>query len=125
MKASARMQIRRICGGICSIPLFLGTSVVQAQMQLNNPRGTSGAGSATLADKTATWGAQMQALLNIFLMGCAFVGVVIFVAALNARNKAAKEDREPPKIATIGLVTGPVLCIVPVVIGVVLNTIAA
>lgn len=125
MKAKVKKVMGKACHIVSSIPLFLGTAVVQAQMQLNNPRGTSGAGSATLADKTTAWGAQLQALLNIFLMGCALVGVVIFVAALNARNKAAKEDREPPKIATIGLVTGPVLCIVPVVMGVVLNTIAA
>jgi hypothetical protein len=93
-----------------------------AQLKLSDIKGTSGAGTKDLTDLGKKGQDTFQAGIDLFLIGCAAVGIIVFSISMFGVYKAGKEDRESPKGAIFGLVVGAAMTLIPVLIGLFRNT---
>jgi hypothetical protein len=97
-------------------------AMADTQFQLNNMSGTSGAGSTDFT----TWSTKIlgyfQSGVNLALGFFAASGVVLCGVSIKKVYDANKDQREPPKLAVIGIIVGATLTIVPVVIGILRNS---
>jgi len=93
-----------------------------AQLKLNDIKGTSGAGAKDLTDLGKKGEATAQSMIDLFLIGCAAVGIIVFSISIFGIYKAGKEERESPKGAIFGLVVGASMTLIPVLIGLFRNT---
>jgi len=99
-------------------------SAFAQQMKLNDIKGTSGAGTNDLTTLTNKGATTAQAFADLFLVGCALVGIVVFGVSLYGLYKAGKEDRESPKGALWGLGIGGAMTAVPILIGLARNSLS-
>lgn len=100
-----------------------GIAMAQS-LQLSDIKGSSGAGSndlTNLADKGKT---TFQKGIDLFLIGAAAVGIIIFVAGLYGLYKHGKDDsgRESPKGPIWAIFIGAALTCVAALIGYTRNT---
>ncbi|MDW5418625.1 hypothetical protein R6242_18835 [Iodobacter sp. CM08] len=76
-----------------------GATLLDYQQQAADP-------SKKLTNTTANLGAMMADMLNLFLMGCTFVGLILVGISVFGIWKASKDERESPKHAPMGIIVG-------------------
>ncbi|CAE6794364.1 hypothetical protein R70006_05000 [Paraburkholderia domus] len=96
--------------------------LADTQLQLTNISGTSGAGSADFTTWVTKITTYFQSGLNLVLVFFAFSGIVLCGTSVKKVYDANKDNREPPKIAVIGIFVGAAMTIIPVIIGILRNS---
>lgn len=76
-----------------------GATLLDYQQQAADP-------SKKFTNTTANFGAMMADILNLFLMGCTFVGLILVGVSVFGIWKASKDERESPKHAPMGIIVG-------------------
>lgn len=92
------------------------------QLQLNNIGSTSGAGSADLNTWFNKITGYFQSGVNLLLIAFAAFGIWLTGSSIHKIYAANKDQRESPKTAVIGIIVGPLLTMVAVVVGVLRNS---
>ncbi|ABO60241.1 hypothetical protein Bcep1808_7364 (plasmid) [Burkholderia vietnamiensis G4] len=92
------------------------------QFDLNNISGTSGAGSADFTAWANKIKGYLQSGVNLVLLFFAAAGIVLCGTSIKKVYDANKDNREPPKVAIIGIIVGAALTIVTVIIGIIRNS---
>lgn len=120
MKKLGQMK-SKIAGALIAMSLAPWAWADQ-QLQLNNISGTSGAGSSDLTAWFTKIGGYFQSGITLVLMGFTAFGVFLCGVSIHKVYAANKDQREPPKLAIIGIIVGALMTIVPVVIGILRNS---
>jgi len=92
------------------------------QLQLNNIGGTSGAGSADLNTWFTKITGYFQSGVNLLLIAFAAGGIWLTGTSIHKIYAANKDQRESPKTAIIGIIVGPLMTMVAIVVGVLRNS---
>lgn len=104
------------------VSLVNATAFAQSTFKLSDIKGTSGAGTNDLTNLTTKGQATAQSFTDFSIIIFAFIGVIIFGISVFALYKAGKDDRESPKGAIWGLITGAALTAVTLLLGFTRNT---
>lgn len=104
--------------------VFAQMSLANADVDLSNFTSSTGVGSRKVDDQASSWLTSMNMGIKVFLAGCCFVGIVMFVSALKALNKAKREERDAPPAASWGVGIGAAMTCIPIIIGLFANTLA-
>lgn len=103
----------------------MGTAQAQSSLKLDDIKNTSGAGSNDLTATFTKGKSTLQSGIDLFLIGCAAIGIILFAICVWGMYKASKEERESPKGAIAGVFVGAAMTIIPLLIGLTRNTIFA
>lgn len=115
----------RVSAFLSGAAVLLMTGVARAAVDINNLRGTSGAGSKTINSQLEGYNSTLQTGLNFTFAIFTLVGVICVGAGLMAWYKASKREEDAPKSAKVGVLVGVVLTVLGIVIGFMANTVAA
>ncbi|WP_249204696.1 hypothetical protein [Burkholderia cenocepacia] len=92
------------------------------QFDLNNISGTSGAGSADITAWVNKVKGYLQSGVNLILLFFAAAGIVLCGTSIKKVYDSNKDNREPPKVAIIGIIVGAAMTIVTVIVGIIRNS---
>ncbi|WP_432262875.1 hypothetical protein [Cupriavidus sp. TMH.W2] len=111
---------------VAAMVVYAAMGTAQAQsFKLDDIKNTSGAGSNDLTATFTKGKSTLQSGIDLFLIGCAAVGIVLFAICVWGMYKASKEERESPKGAIAGVIVGAAMTIIPLLVGLTRNTIFA
>ncbi|MBN3729363.1 hypothetical protein [Burkholderia sp. Tr-20390] len=116
------MDIRYKVAATLTIAMLSAVARADQQFDLTNISGTSGAGSADITQAVNKYKGYLQSLITLVLLFFAASGVVLCGISIKKVYEANKDNREPPKVAVIGIVVGAAMTIVTVIIGILRNS---
>ncbi|WP_232452004.1 hypothetical protein [Burkholderia ubonensis] len=105
-----------------TVAMLSAVARADQQFDLNNISGTSGAGSADITAWVNKVKGYLQSGINLVILFFAASGIVLCGVSIKKVYDANKDNREPPKVAIIGIITGAALTIVTVIVGIIRNS---
>lgn len=102
--------------------LMVASGMASAEFRLDDPKGTSGAGSNDVNVLLSKGKDTAQNFADFVIIGATFFGLCLFIGGLYGMYKAGKDERESPKGAIWAVIIGAALTAPAVLLGLTRNT---